>query len=119
MLDLLAIAERIRCVVAGNQADVDLLASAERLRVDPQSLARSIRVEHPRPSLAVLTAIVRDYGIDPSWLVHGDYDLAAHALALEKGATITPDDVVRLVDSPRHVKVDDGPEHRAQGQLSP
>jgi hypothetical protein len=31
----------------------------------------------------VLTAVVRVYGVDPSWLIHGEYSSATHYAALE------------------------------------
>lgn len=119
VLDLMAVAERIRTLLAGTTNEVDLAASAARLRVDVQTLARSIRLDHPRPSLAVMAAIVREYGVDPSWMVYGTYDPTTHALASECGSAISPDDVLRLVDSPKYTKTDDGPEHRLLAQLAP
>lgn len=37
----------------------------------------------PVPALAVITAIVREYGVDPTWLVTGEYDAQTHRMALE------------------------------------
>ena len=117
ILDLTAIAVRIRALIARND-DVDVEATADRLHVEQHALSRSIQMQHPRPSLRVIAAIVREYGVDPSWLVYGEYDATAHALALERGASLTAEDVVRLVDSPKHVKPDDGPESHGQSQFS-
>ena len=37
----------------------------------------------PYPTIDVLTAVVREYGIDPCWLLTGDYDSATHRRSID------------------------------------
>lgn len=79
-LDRRAVAERIRALVS----NTDSLASvAARLDVSPNVLATAIDDAVPYPTLELLDAIVRVFGVDPSWLVTGQYDSATHRRALE------------------------------------
>jgi hypothetical protein len=37
----------------------------------------------PHPTYDVLLAVIREYGVDPSWLVTGSYDSGGHRAVLE------------------------------------
>ena len=54
---------------------------ARRLGVDERSLKAS--VEGRRPTLNVMAALIRTYGLDPSWVLTGDYDPQTHRHALQ------------------------------------
>ena len=76
------IAARIRALIV-DQSAAGLNAVAGRLRVDEQALRRSIDEALPDPAIDVLVAIVRDLGVDPTWLLTGEYAAATHERALE------------------------------------
>jgi hypothetical protein len=116
ILDLAAIAERIARLIAERDAG-GIAAKAVLLGVNTGALRRSIDRQSPRPSLSVVVALVRHYGVDPAWLLYGDYDTATHALAADKGDTITPGDLLMLIESPRFVKGDEPFEQRPRAQL--
>ena len=84
-MDRLAIANRLRALFGAN----DLDEIAVRLGVSHVELRRSIDDRAPNPTADVLTAVVRVYGVDPSWLIHGEYNSATHYAALEDG-DVTP-----------------------------
>lgn len=80
--DRKAIAARIRGIVAG-QDDCDASVIAGRLRVDEAGFRTSIDFIAPNPTLDVIVAVVAAHGVDPCWLMTGDYDPATHRGVLE------------------------------------
>lgn len=54
---------------------------ASRLRVDEVSLRMSIDSLSPYPTLDVLSAVVTAYGVDPTWLITGEYNPSTHRAA--------------------------------------
>lgn len=78
------VATRLRELIGGLDAERVTKAS-ERLRIDELSLRRSIDDVSPHPSLEVMVAAVREYGVDPNWLLTGDYTAASHRRAMEEG----------------------------------
>lgn len=76
------IAARIRGLIAGQEAGV-IEATARRLGVGELALRMSIDELAPVPAFEVITAIVREYGVDPTWLVTGEYDAQTHRIALD------------------------------------
>lgn len=81
-LDWRGIAERIRGLIRIDcPADVPLVAA--RLGVDEAALRASVDGRAPWPSTSVITALVRVYGLDPAWVLTGEYDPATHRVALE------------------------------------
>jgi len=115
-LDLTSIATRIRALLIRPNGD-DLEAAASRLDVAPAALSRSLDPRFPRPSLSVITAIVREYGVDPWWLMYGDYNRETHALASEMGSAISRADVLRLVAPPRETRAGESAEDPLDRQL--
>ena len=57
-------------------------SAATRLRVDEQTLRRAIEEESPTAIRSVMAALVRVYGLDPSWMLTGKYDPTTHRTAL-------------------------------------
>lgn len=76
------IAARIRGLLTGQDGG-DLGAAAVRLRVDATSLHMSVDEQAPYPTLDVIAAVVRVYGVDPRWVVTGEYDSVTHRRSLE------------------------------------
>ena len=58
------------------------------LRVPPQDLKTAIDPVLPFQSIAVLEAVVREYGVDPTWLITGDYDVRTHVQSVDDGPGI-------------------------------
>ena len=95
-IDRGAVAQRIRELVADPNGDyIDVLA--DRLGVPEEELRTSIEGEQPHPTAEVLAAVVREYGVDPSWLLTGDYDAATHRGVLQNPEGATPKTIERLV----------------------
>lgn len=75
------IAGRIRGLLAGQ--DAGLPDAARRLGVDEVALRMSTDELAPYPTIDVIAAVIRLYGVDPSWLLTGHYDGATHRESLE------------------------------------
>ena len=84
----------MRGLIAG-QEDTDLGAIAARLRVDEVSLRLSIDTLAPYPTVDVLAAVVSAYGVDPTWLITGDYNPSTH-----RSAESQPE---RMIEGMRHL----------------
>jgi hypothetical protein len=91
--DAHAIAERIRALTSG-AAGADCTALARRLGVNDAALRTSVDTREPRPTLHVLAAVVREFGVDPTWLLTGIYDAATHRAALDED---TPGEARRML----------------------
>lgn len=81
-LDWNGIAGRIRGLIHV-RSPADIPAIASRLGVEEQSLRATVAGRAPLPTPAVISALVRVYGLDPSWVLTGEYDPATHRAALE------------------------------------
>jgi hypothetical protein len=57
----------------------------------------SIDPDEPHPTLEVVAAVVQQYGVDPSWLLSGEYDPAAHRAAIDDDADVTKSELLRLI----------------------
>lgn len=101
--DWIAIAARIQGLL-GTPRDTDLPELADRLKVPLDSLRMSVRGNPPLPTIDVIAALVRSYGLDPSWVLTGDYDPATHRTALESSTQEIEITVNRIV-----AKTTDGP----------
>ena len=112
--DRAGIAERIRGLVGG-QDQGDVGATAERLRVEELSLRMSIDPLSPHPTMEVIMAIIREYGVDPAWLMTGQYQSSSHRAAIEGNQLPAP---LRDFMALRRGSISDPPpEHfRAAGQ---
>ena len=92
----LAIAARIRGLIGGQ--DVSLSDAARRLKVDEISLRMSVDELAPYPTVDVIAAIVREYGVDPTWLLIGEYDAATHRTIADKQTGELPIALHALID---------------------
>ena len=99
-IDPLAVAARIRCLtglVEGAASPATIARTSGRLRVSEIGLRISIDEIQPHPSIEVLEALVREYRVDPSWLVTGKYNPDAHRRAVEEEAVSTHMEISRLL----------------------
>lgn len=88
ILDRTGIAARLRGLLAGQDSG-DLEAAAKRLGVEELSLRMSVDELSPHPTVDVLAAVIHHYGVDPSWLLTGDYSADTHRAALEGIMSVT------------------------------
>jgi hypothetical protein len=75
------IAERVRTIV-GNDA-LDIATLAKRLRVEESVLLLAIDPADARPTVDVIVAVIREYGVDPTWILTGEYDASTHRQATD------------------------------------
>jgi transcriptional regulator with XRE-family HTH domain len=101
-VDRAAIAARLRGLLGG-QDNSDLEELAARLGVEEMSLRMSVDDLSPHPTVEVLAAVIRVYGVDPSWLLTGQYDAATHRSVMEGEAD--PATAVRQFFYERKVRI--------------
>src|SRR5947209_17290116 len=77
-----SIAARIRGIIGGQDGGV-VEATARRLGVSELSLRMSIDELTPHTVLDVVVAVVKHYGVDPTWLLTGEYDANTHRAVLD------------------------------------
>jgi hypothetical protein len=82
ILDRIGIATRLRSLLGGQQSE-DLRLTADRLGVEESALRLSMDELAPYPTVAVVVAAIRKYGLDPTWLLTGQYDAGTHRSAIE------------------------------------
>jgi len=87
LVDRMQIAERLRALLTPVIRRSRVRAVADELHVKARMLREAIDEIAPNPSVDVLFAVVRYYGVDPTWLLTGDYDSATHREALEHPAS--------------------------------
>lgn len=87
-VDRRELAARLRALLQPTLSSMRLRTVAARLNVTARSLRDSIDGDDPHPSSAVVLAIVQHYGVDPTWLLTGEYDSATHRQALEDPASV-------------------------------
>jgi hypothetical protein len=75
------IAARLRSIL-GISDSIELASVAARLGVEEISLRMSVDIESPFPTVDVLTAVVKRYGLDPGYLLTGIYNTETHRRAL-------------------------------------
>lgn len=86
-IDRFAIAARLRALVFARDGLATPGAIAETLGVRESMLRASIDEESPHPWMELLLAVIRVYGVDPTWLLTGEYNQSTHREALEDEAS--------------------------------
>jgi len=94
--DRFGIAARLRVLLAKSM-EAGLPAVAKTLAVAEHSLRISVDEASPYPSIDVLVAVTRQYGVDPGWLVTGEYDAATHLLATTAAEEGHPSAIHQLI----------------------
>jgi hypothetical protein len=100
--DRAGVARRLRELFA-NSEGLEPGAVARRLGISEIALRMSIDEESPRPTAEVLVAAVRYHGVDPNWLLTGEYDLSVHRKAIDGDRETTAavvSDVVQRRNTP-------------------
>src|SRR4029079_11062416 len=82
-IDRFAIAARLRVLLFARDPDASPGALAESLGVRESMLRASIDEESPHPWFEVVLAVVRRFGVDPTWIMTGVYDQTTHRTVLE------------------------------------
>ena len=72
--------------------------TARRLRVDEVSLRMSVDDLAPYPTVDVIAAVVREYGVDPTWLLTGEYDAGSHRTVADLHTGELPVAINTLID---------------------
>lgn len=88
-IDRAGIAQRIRGLI-GEPDGGDYAGTASRLGVEELSLRLSVDELSPHPTMEVILAIVREYGVDPGWLLTGEYQTSSHRAAIEGESLSSP-----------------------------
>ena len=99
------IALRIRGLLDGQDQGL-IAAAARRLGVSEVALRITIDDIEPHPTLEVILAVVREYGVDPSWLLTGEYDPTSHRRALDEEASFSKSDLAKLLMRSREQNAD-------------
>jgi hypothetical protein len=114
--DRAGIAERLRGLIGG-QDDGDVAGTARRLHVEELSLRMSIDPLSPHPTMEVIVAVIREYGVDPTWLLTGEYHSGSHRVAIEGEGERLPAPLRAFMAYRRGSISEPPPEHfRAAGQ---
>lgn len=103
--DRRSVAARVRTLV-DHDGDADPAAIARHLRVDELELRMAIDPDSPRPTIDVLLAVIREYAVDPTWLLTGNYDSATHRRTMDTDRTGMIEvvrDVARRHDTPLNI----------------
>jgi hypothetical protein len=96
MIDAHGIAARIRGLIGG-QDKGDVARTAERLGVSELALRMTLDPAAPQLNTVVLLAVIRNYGVDPMWLLSGEYNLTTHREAMEDDESATTDVLEEMV----------------------
>jgi hypothetical protein len=97
-------------------------AIARRLRVDELELRMTIDTDSPRPTMDVLLAVIREYGVDPTWILTGEYDSGTHRRTVESDRSELIEvvkDVARRHDTPLNIAALPGVWHDHPTESSP
>ena len=95
-IDWAQVAHRIHGLV-GAGVSGNALDDTMRVRIEERVLHQRLRKESLDSVIRLLTSIVRIYGLDPTWVVTGNFDPTTHRIALEGTQQETRSIVERLV----------------------
>src|SRR5690348_11389502 len=93
--DQSGLAERVRQILASQRLSVE--AASLRLRCEPTAIQALLNGD---PTLGLIVAIVREFAVDPSWLLTGNYNYGTHNAAVEDPARVVQE-IVKRLESPR------------------
>jgi hypothetical protein len=99
-VDRAAISARLHSLLDGPGGEIDPAELAARLGVEELSLRMSLDERSPHPTVEVLAAVIRVYGVDPTWLLTGTYDANTHRSVMN-GETDPAISVRRMLYEPR------------------
>jgi hypothetical protein len=85
-LDWNGVSGRIRGLVSMSD-QAQLSAAANRLGVEERHLRDAIEQQSRTSTLKVIAAIVRVYGLDPTWVLTGTYDSTTHRVAIQRDSS--------------------------------
>jgi hypothetical protein len=77
-----AISDRIKAFI-GMSDQAQLSTAAAKLGVEERHLRDAIQHQSRFSTLKVISAMVRVFGLDPSWVLFGKYDPATHRVAMQ------------------------------------
>jgi hypothetical protein len=97
--DRYEIAVRVRGLLGGQDSG-DLAATARRLDIEELALRMTIDEDSPHPVIDVLVAVIATYGVDPTWLLTGEYDAQTHRRALDGDRQAVAESLMRLSNRP-------------------
>jgi hypothetical protein len=97
--DRYEIAARVRGLLGGQDSG-DVATTARRLDVEELALRMTIDEDSPHPVVDVLVAVIATYGVDPTWLLTGDYDAQTHRRALDGDREAVAEALTRLSSRP-------------------
>ena len=100
--DRAGIAERLRGLLGG-QHNGDVAETAARLGIEELSLRMSIDEHSPHPTVEVLAAVVREFGVDPTWLLTGAYNVSTHRHSMDGLHSITAELRARVEQQPSRI----------------
>jgi hypothetical protein len=106
------IAARLRGLV-GSTDNGDLAATATRLGVGALALRQSVDEVSPVVAVDVLLSAIHIYGVDPTWLLTGEYDSTTHRQLLTEAADLPAVLARLLAASVMRPPSIDGAEHPA------
>jgi hypothetical protein len=99
LLDWAGVLDRIKGLVSmSDQAQQQ--SAATLLGVDERHLRAAIKQESRLSTLKVVAAVVRVYGLDPTWVLTGNYDAATHRVALQGDSAAIDQLLSRLATAP-------------------
>ena len=100
--DRAGVAARLRTLIASS-GPFEPGVMAHQLGVSEVALRMCVDEESPRPTAEVLVAAVRYFGVDPNWLLTGEYDSGVHRKAIDADRETTAavvSDVVQRRNTP-------------------
>jgi hypothetical protein len=80
-VDPVLVAARLRGLL-GSPTPEEIPDIARTLGVSDVALQASLDSVAPHPTLTVIIAVIQRYGVDPTWVVTGEYDVSRHRTAL-------------------------------------
>jgi hypothetical protein len=105
-LDWAGVLDRIKGLVSmSDQAQQQVAATL--LGIDERHLQAAVKHESRISTLKVVGAVVRVYGLDPTWILTGNYDAATHRIALQGDSAAIDELLSRLVTRPARTSAPD------------